>query len=418
MHALRKQLIATNRLVEALSVRDYRYLWFGGLLSNVGDWMDQVTLSWLVLSITDSPLWVGLLHACRFLPLLVFGLWGGVLADRFDRRVMLIRTQIASLIVTIGLAIVAFQPQPDLVLVFIFAISRGALLSFDRPARHALMPELVPRPLLMNAVALQSAAHNISRVIGPAVAGLIIALVGTSWSLVFTASLFIPNLASLRAIRAGSASSARDRHAGQGGIVEGLKYAWSEPSVAMVLGSTMLILVFLAPHLSMLPVIARDVLQGGPAEYGTLNAAAGAGSLVGTVAIAWLGARAAHGGMLIGGALAFGVSVIAFAMSSWYPLSVILIMIAGGCSQAYFTTSTTLLQTMVPDELRGRIMSIYLMDRAVYPAGSVLAGALATSWGAPIAIAGLAAACIGVILVVTFRFPSLRAVGFEPRAAG
>jgi MFS family permease len=246
----------------------------------------------------------------------------------------------------------------------------------------------------------------------------IIALVGTAWSLVFTAALFIPNLASLYAIRAGNASVVRARHAGQGGIREGLKYVWSEPTVATVLGSTMLILVFLAPHLSMLPVIARDVLHGGPAEYGALNAAAGAGSLVGTVAIAWLGARAAHGGMLIGGALAFGVAVIAFAMSSWYPLSIVLIMIAGGCSQAYFTTSTALLQTIVPDELRGRIMSIYLMDRAVYPAGSVLAGALATTWGAPVAITGLATICIAIVLVVALRVPSLRAVGLESRGAG
>jgi MFS family permease len=122
--------------------------------------------------------------------------------------------------------------------------------------------------------------------------------------------------------------------------------------------------------------------------------------------------------MLIGGALAFGVSVIAFAMSSSYWLSILLIMVAGGCSQAYFTTSTALLQTIVPDELRGRIMSIYLMDRAVYPAGSVLAGALATTWGAPLAISGLAAVCIGVILLVAFRVPSLRAVGREPRAVG
>jgi MFS family permease len=418
MNAFRKQLASTNRLVAALAERDYRFLWLGGLLSNIGDWMDQVTLSWLVLSVTDSPLWVGLLHACRFLPLLVFGLWGGVLADRFDRRVMLIRTQIVSLVVTIGLVIVAFQPEPSLLLIFVFAIARGALLSFDRPARHALMPELVSRPLLMNAVALQSAAHNLSRVVGPAIAGVIIALVGTAWSLVFTAALFIPNLASLYAIRAGNASVVRARHAGQGGIREGLKYVWSEPTVATVLGSTMLILVFLAPHLSMLPVIARDVLHGGPAEYGALNAAAGAGSLVGTVAIAWLGARAAHGGMLIGGALAFGVAVIAFAMSSWYPLSIVLIMVAGGCSQAYFTTSTALLQTIVPDELRGRIMSIYLMDRAVYPAGSVLAGALATTWGAPVAITGLATICIAIVLVVALRVPSLRAVGLESRVAG
>ena len=122
--------------------------------------------------------------------------------------------------------------------------------------------------------------------------------------------------------------------------------------------------------------------------------------------------------MLIGGALAFGVAVIAFAMSSSYPLSIVLIMIAGGCSQAYFTTSTTLLQTIVPDQLRGRIMSIYLMDRAVYPAGSVLAGALATTWGAPMAITGLAAVAIGVILLVAFRVPSLRAVGLASHAAG
>ncbi len=368
MTDIRSQIKSANRLVEALSVRDYRMLWLGGLLSNIGDWMDQVTLSWLILSITDSPLWVGLLHACRFLPLLIFGLWGGVLADRLDRRVMLIRTQLVSMVVTLGLAAVAFQPEPSLFLVFVFAITRGALLSFDRPARHALMPDLVPRPLLMNAVALQSAAHNISRVLGPAIAGILIAAVGTSWSLLFTALLFVPNLASLAAIRTTKMAGRRTLHGGSGGVREGLRYAWSEPSVAAVLGTTMLILVFLAPHLSMLPVIARDVLHGGPAEFGTLNAAAGAGSLIGTVAIAWMGARGAHGGMLIGGALAFGITVMAFAMSSSYPLSIALIMIVGACSQAYFTTSTALLQTIVPDELRGRIMSIYLMDRAVYPA--------------------------------------------------
>ena len=119
--------------------------------------------------------------------------------------------------------------------------------------------------------------------------------------------------------------------------------------------------------------------------------------------------------MLIGGALAFGITVMAFAMSSSYPLSIALIMIVGACSQAYFTTSTALLQTIIPDELRGRIMSIYLMDRAVYPAGSVLAGALATYWGAPVTLVGLAAVCIAIILIVAARVPALRAVGTDPK---
>lgn len=404
-------LAAFRRLAEALTVRDFRLLWTGGLMTHISDWMDQVTLAWLVLEITGSPVLVGLLHGCRFLPLLVFGLWGGMLADRFDRKALLIRTQAASLAVTLGLAVVAFQESPNIVLVFVFAIARGALLSFDRPSRHALMPSLVPKPLLMNAVALQSASHNISRVIGPALAGVLIAAIGVSWCILLTGLIFIPNLVALVAMKAPPAAPHVRHQSGEGGIPEALRYAWSERSVAAVLGTTMLLLVLVVPHHSMLPVFARDVLQVGPAEFGVLNAAAGAGSLVGTLSIAWMGHAAVRGTVLIGGGLAYAVAVIAFSASSWYPLAMVLLMVTGACSQAYFTTSTAVLQTIVPDRLRGRIMSIYLLDRAVMPLGSVVAGAVAGVWGVSLALGSMAALGIGAILLVAATVPALRAIG-------
>ncbi|MFN0073098.1 MAG: MFS transporter [Chloroflexota bacterium] len=396
-------------------MRDFRLLWTGGLMTHISDWMDQVTLSWLVLEITGSPVLVGLLHGCRFLPLLVFGLWGGVLADRFDRKTLLIRTQMASLLVTLGLATVAFQESPNVVLVFIFAIARGSLLSFDRPSRHALMPALVPKPLLMNAVALSSASHNISRVIGPALAGVLIAVMGVSWCILLTGLIFIPNLIALFAMRVPPLVAHAKRESQDGGILEALQYARQESSVAAVLGTTMLLLILVVPHHSMLPVFARDVLLVGPAEFGALNAAAGIGSLVGTMSVAWLGQAAIRGTVMIGGALAYAVAVIGFSVSSWYPVAVVLLMITGACSQMFFTTSTAVLQTIVPDRLRGRIMSIYLLDRAVMPIGSVIAGAIAAAWGAPLALGLLAGIGIVAILLVAALVPALRAIGTDSR---
>lgn len=404
------------RLAQALTVRDYRLLWSGGMLSYISDWMDQVTLAWLVYTLTNSAVAVALLHSCRFLPLLVFGLWGGVLADRFDRRALLLRTQFASALVTVGLAVVSFQESPAVWLVFVLAIARGSLLSFDRPSRHALMPLLVPKPLIMNAVALQSAAHNLSRVLGPAIAGALIAAVGVSWSLVFTASLFVPNLAALFALRVPQGATGRSRSRGDGGIVEGLRYVWSNRLVAALLGTTMVLLILLVPHLTLLPVIARDVLDVGAAGFGLLNAAAGLGSLVGTAAIAWMGSRGAHGRVIMGGALAFSLSVLVFAASTWYPVALLLIGVVGFCSQAYFTTSMAVLQVIVPDELRGRVMSIYLMDRGVVPAGSVLAGYLATLIGVPLTLGLLAIVSTVFIIAVVFLVPSLRSIDLRSRS--
>lgn len=401
---------STPRGFGALAFPNYRLLWGGGLISYTGDWMEQVSLNWLVLSLNGSAWDLGLLNFFRLAPLLALSLIGGVIADRMDRRQLLMRTQIAAMLLSFATAALVYSPWLSLWPLLVLSTLRGALLSFDRPARQSLIPGLVPREHVANAVALHSALRNFTRIFGPSVGGVLIALVGVGGSFLVNAFSFIAVIVALLLMRVPPRKVSVGAHGTlRSGIGEGFKYVRSEPTIGAILLLTLVPMVFGLPYQTLVPVFARDVLDVGSVGYGLLSAAGGVGALIGAIGMAYFGRVTGQG--LVLGAFAFGVGLVGFASSPWFALSLSLLVLVGFCNQVYMTTANTLLQSLVPDELRGRVMSIYLMDRGLIPMGSLIAGGLAVVLGAPLTLAAMGAICAGLALAAAPRIAPIRDQG-------
>jgi MFS family permease len=363
-----------------------------------------------VLNMSGSPLDVGLLNFFRLLPLIGLSLVGGSLADKIDRRKMMVATQLAAMVVSFITAALVFSPWLSLWPLLVLSVVKGILLTFDRPARQALIPSVVPREHMMNAVALHAAVRNLTGIIGPSLGGISIVLIGPQWTILANAISFIAVVAALLVMRV-PPQAERKRHNGLGGgIGEGFAYVRQEPSVRAILLLTLVPMVFGVPYSSLVPVFAKDVLDVGAQGYGFLMGASGVGALLGAVGLAWR--SRVSGKWMIGGALIFGLGLAGFALSPWFGLSVVVLVLVGLSNEVYFTTANSLLQMLVPDALRGRVMSVYLMDRGLVPLGSLIAGGLATLIGAPITLAVMGGACALLALAAA---PSIVAV--RPREA-
>lgn len=401
-----RSAVSTAHGFRAFRSRNYRLLYGGALISYTGDWMDQVSLNWLVLSLTDSPVALGLVNFCRLAPILAFSLLGGLLADRGDRRELLIKTQGLTMLASCALVGLVFSPWLSLGPVLALTLLRGLLLSFDRPARQALIPGLVPREDLANALALHSALRNFTRILGPAVAGVLIATVGVHGGLVANALSFLRVLSALFLMRVPRRETQWVSRGVRQDLGEGLRYVVHEPAVAAIVTLTLVPMLFGLPYSTLVPVFARDVLEAGPVGYGLLAAATGLGALLGAV---WLvRVDQPTGRHLLGGALAFGGALVGFGMSPYFGVSFALLVAAGFSQQVYLTTANALVQLLVPDELRGRVMSIYTLDRGLMPLGALGAGALAGIVGAPLTLVGMGLLCALLPLAATLRTPALR----------
>lgn len=404
--AARSGFLGSSRTLSALAFPNYRLLWIGGLISYTGDWMDQIAMNWLVLTMTGSPLYVGLLNFVRLVPVLALSLVGGTIADRTDRRLLALWTQVGGMVLAFALVALVVSPWLSLWPVLVLSALRGALLSFDRPARQALIPALVPREHLMNAVALHAALRNFTRILGPAIAGLLLGIIGTAGTIAINALSFVAVIVALLLMRV-QARPATHRTGGVwNGMGEGLRYVRKEPVVLSILGLTLAPMIFGVPYSTLVPVFARDVLQVGPVGYGLLTSASGLGALLGAVWLAWQGSFS--GRMLLATAFLFGAALVLFALSPWFGVSLVLLVLVGLTNQAFMTGANSWLQSLVPDELRGRVMAVYLMDRGLVPLGSIFAGGLAAVLGAPVTLSLMGAICAALTLAIALRVPSLR----------
>jgi MFS family permease len=394
----------------ALAYRDYRLLWTGNVLTQTGQWMQQVATGWLVLELTDSPTYLGLVGFARGIPMLFMSLPAGVLADRVDRRVLLITTQVlAAALATLLAVLVAtdlVRPWHVLVLAFL----SGSVMSFIFPTRQALVPSLVPRDMLANAVALNSAGQNSTRVIGPSLAGMLIGLVGTAICFfIQAAGLVGAALMSIR-LRLPPREVARARASAVENLLEGLHYIRGNPRISGLIGLAAIPTVLALPYMQMLPVVARDELGVGSSGLGLLMTASGIGALTGSLLYAAIGPIRNEGRALVTMAALFGVVLALFAFSSWLPLSLMLVACTSLVSSIYMSLNNTVLQMNVSDELRGRVMSVYLMTWGLMPFGTLPMGAVADAFGAPVALAAGGLASTFVVLLIAMRLPSLRSI--------
>jgi MFS family permease len=364
----------------SLRHRDYRLMWIGSALSNTGTWMMWVALSWHVLQLTHSAFWVGAINFANFFPMWLSPL-GGVLADRFDRKKVLLVTQSVMMVDGAALAVLAGTGHATLWPVLLLTLILGFVFAMDAPARHALFPTLVPRETMVNAIALNSAQFSLARVIGPAIAGPLVATVGVTPVFWANAGSFLAVLVALWLIR----SPYRGPEAGQPRvtILDGVRYAWRHPLVRAMLLAILVYSLFGAPIQALLPVFADEVFARGARGFGLLAAAMGAGSVVGAVVLGLLGRVSVR---IVGVGLALsGASLIAFASVGSFALAVPLVLVFGGMYLFSISAMNSRIQTSVDDAMRGRVVGLFMMVfGGVFPVGGLIGGAIADRIGAPL----------------------------------
>ena len=393
----------------ALRHPNYRAFFLGQTVSLAGTWMQIVAQGWLVLKLTNSAFLLGLVLAAEQAPVLILSLWGGLAADRVSKRRLLIATQSALGTLALGLgsltALGVVRPWH----VIVFAALTGIANAFDGPVRQAFLVDLVGQEDLLNAVALNSSIFHGARIVGPTIAGFLVATVGLSACFFVNCVSFAGVIAALMRMplrdappRARSASAWRD-------LVEGVRYVVRHRRVAAMLLLVATYSVFGMSHTVLLPIFARDVLHVGAQGLGMLYAASGAGALAGALTLASFGRTRRRTWLLIIGLILFSAALAGFAASRVWPLSLALLAVCGMAGLISMATCNTLIQTAVPDALRGRVMGIFsvmLLGFSFF--GSLQVGALGQRLGAPVAAFMGAVVCLVATAAVVAATPGLR----------
>ena len=407
-----------RHVFRALRHRQFRVFWLGQAVSVTGLWMQTMALSWLVYRLTDSPFYLGLLAAARFGPSLVLSPVAGVVTDRFPRRDLLIGTQAASLAQAATLAVLTLSGQVVVWQLLVLATLQGVTDTLDLPARQTLQVDLVGLDDLQSAVSLNSSAFNTARMIGPAIAGVVVAAWGEGVCFAVNAVSYAAVLAALLAIRLPRAAPARHERFASA-LRGGVRFAWRTPAVRAALAAVAVTSVVGLSFSTLLPVFARDVLHSGVRGYGLLLAGAGLGSVIGA-----LGAAARRGGgsqlVVLAAQSALGAGLIALATTRTLLVAALCLVVIGLVVAVQLTTTNGLLQTSSPPELRGRVMSLYMwLFVGASPLGGLAAGWLAERVGAPATAALAGAGCLlSALLTAAEIFRQRRALASAPVRSG
>jgi len=394
----------------ALTHRNFRLFFFGQGVSLIGTWMQSVAQGWLVLTLTNSPFFVGLVSGLGSLGVLAFSLYAGVVADRRDKRRLIVLTQSLSMVLALILAVLVWTKVVTVWHVMALATALGIVNAFDIPTRQSFIVELVGKEDLMNAIALNSSMFNAARVVGPAIAGALIGAVGVATCFFLNGVSYIAVIGGLLAMRLAPLQPRPAPGSAWAGFREVVAFLRSDRRVETLIVLTATLSVFGFPYLVMMPVFARDVLHVGAAGYGALTAAVGVGAMLGALAIAVNSRRIVQRGrLMVFGGTAFGILVSLFAFSRTFGLSLVLLALAGCAMIVNNALTNTMLQTLVPDHLRGRVMGFYsFVFVGMSPLGAFQAGAFAERFGAPLAIGIGALVCAAAVATAAWRVPELR----------
>ncbi|HUJ75797.1 MAG TPA: MFS transporter [bacterium] len=374
--------------VRALQHRNYRLFFTGQLISLIGTWMQSVAQAWLVYRLTGSELLLGLVTFCQQIPVFLLAAVGGTVADRVSRRGIMVCTQSIAMVQALVLAVQTLTHTVQVWEIFLLALVLGLVNSFDVPSRQALSVDMVGKADLQNAIALNSSIFNGARMVGPAIAGLLVAAVGEGWCFFLNGVSYVAVIAGLLMMRLKPGAVARRKASILENVREGVRYIRQTQPVAMLLLMLGVASLMGMPYQVLMPIFAQGVLHSGPSGLGLLMSCAGVGALGAAISLAtrlqvrglevWIG-RAA---------VSFGLALIAFALSRWLWLSCLLLVGVGYSMMTQMASSNTLIQVMVPDHLRGRVMAAYsMMLMGMAPFGALLAGALAQHIGTPMTVA-------------------------------
>ena len=394
----------------ALRHRNYRLFFFGQLVSLIGTWMQSVAQAWLAYRLTGSAALLGVVAFSGQIPAFLFASWGGVVADRWPRRRILLATQVASMLLAGTLAGLTLSNRIEVPHLLVIAALLGVVNAFDIPARQAFVVEMVGREDLINAIALNSSIFNGARVVGPALAGVLVARFGEGWCFLLNATSYLAVLASLLAIDVPEAAGARPTGSTLSRIVEGFRYAAAARPVRALLLLLGVVSLTAMPFSVLMPIFADRILGGGAASLGLLMGASGVGALAGALVLASRRGIAGLGRFVALSAAGFGVCLVLFSLSRRLWLSVALQVPVGFFMISQMASSNTLIQSLVPDRVRGRVMALYtMMFMGMAPFGALLAGAAAERWGAPATLAAGGATALAGALALASRIPRLRA---------
>ena len=383
----------------AFESRNFTLFWVGALISNTGSWVQNVTVQFVIYQITGSSAWLGLAAFMQFIPFVVTGPIGGALADRYDRRAILIASALAQAVSAIGLWAVWNAGVRNALVIIAIVFVNGLIAGINIPSWQAFVSELVPRTHLLNAVTLNSAQFNAARFFGPLVGGMVLALLGASWAFFLNALSFAAVIGALLLIRVPRLVKATgsDRTGVIQGFVESLRYSRRRPGIAVCLVVVLALGGLGSPMNQLLAVFADDVYGVGDFAYGVLGAAGGLGAIFGTPLIVGPGARLRRSRLVAISMLVYGIAVVAFGLAPVYPLGVAMLLITGAGYLAIASTLNTTVQLQVDEIMRGKVIALYVMCLTIaLPLGGLAQGLLAQFIGPQAAVALFGAGFLGV----------------------
>jgi MFS family permease len=392
----------------ALRHRGFRRLWTSSLISSTGRWADVVVIGWLTLELTDSALMVGIVAASKMAGYLAAPFMG-VAADRMDRRRLLVAASSVNLATAATLLLLVVSGLLALWHVIVLALVSSFTWALDNPTRNAFVPDLVGREHFTNAIALNAVAIEITVVVGPALGGVVIPLLGMSGAYGMIAAIFLADLSVLLRLPHVARAAAHARESTLRSLAGGIRYVRENRAVLVLLAIAFMLNLLAAPYrYAFLPLFARYILDSGPAGYGMLTAAAGVGALVAGLWVVSLGDFRHKGRLLVAGACTWPLALMLFAVSRSYALSVALVFLAGLAQAVTWTIIATLILSQTPQPMRGRVMGLRTGVVIGLPIGNFLAGALAERVGAPVAQGAYAVCALAVMIAIVAMVPKLR----------
>jgi MFS family permease len=398
-----------THFLRAFRHRNYQLFFTGQLISFTGTWMQSVAQSWLVYRLTGSSALLGVTAFCSQIPVFVLAPLAGTVADRGDRHRIMVITQVVSMLLALALGVLTMTGRVQVWHVLVLSSGLGIVNAFDIPARQSFVVTMVGREDLMNAIALNSSLVNGARVVGPAVAGVLVAAVGEAWCFLINAISYVAVIVALLMMNVPKTRRERHLHSPFRDTVEGFRFVARTAPVRALLVLLGILSIAGMPYAVLMPIFADTILSGGARGLGILMAASGLGALGGALSLAARRGVSGLGQWVAVSAASFGITLALFSLSRNFWLSTALMVPVGFALMVEMASSNTLIQAMVPDRLRGRVMSVYsMMFLGMAPFGGLAAGYAAEHIGAPATIAAGGVICVAAAIVFRLRLPSLR----------
>jgi len=398
-------------MFSSLTVRNFRIYWIGMFVSLVGTWLQIVAQSWLVFQLTNSALLLGTVGFLNAMPVFFLSLFGGVAADRVSKKKILIFTQTSFMLLAFILAVMTQLRLITTWQIMVIALLDGIVMAFDAPSRQAVVVELVGRKHLMNAIVLNSVAFNSSRMIGPALAGILVVWIGLSGCFYLNGISFLAVLVALFMINVDGSKKYAAKGSTFANLKEGLSVIRKNRIILALVGIVGISSLFGVSYTILMPIFARDVLHVGLKGFGALMSSTGIGALLGALVLAHLGDRVSKGKLLVAATMVFSLSLALFSLSAVFYLSVGILVLLGASSVIAISLVNTLLQTMSEDEFRGRVMSIFMLTFAgMMPFGNLLSGALSQVWGVSFTVMLEGLICLVFFTIINIKFPEIRKI--------